>query len=239
MDNIANIITSFATLLWPVIVIVVLLIFRKSVRNLIDSASGRKFTVKIGEMELSMDDLSKQQAIMIDDLQKRVNELQKAVNGGTLVTKKESSPRDKVAEKKSERIANNPDSALAIDEIDDDISSILWVDDHPQNNALLIESLRKQGIKVVPAQSTQEAIERFKETPFSCVISDSCRHEGKILENCEAGVELARKLRDINDDMPIYLYTDKANPQLKQQAENAGATAVTSSPLELLQLLSD
>ena len=75
MENIANIINSLAALLWPVIVIIILLIFRKSVQDLIDSASGRKFNVRIGEMELSMDELSEQQALMIADLQKRVNEL--------------------------------------------------------------------------------------------------------------------------------------------------------------------
>lgn len=239
METTANIITSLATLLWPIIVIAILFIFRKSVEDLIKSASGRKFTVKIGEMEVSMDDLSKQQAVMIDDLQKRVRALQKQIDGNVAPAELAKETAPKATEPKAEISDKGPLATLPEIEIDDDIGSILWVDDQPQNNALLIESLRKQGVKVVPAQSTKEAIEYFKENPFNCVISDSCRHEGKILENCEAGVELARKLRDINDDMPIYLYTDKANPRLKLDAEKAGATAVTSSPLELLQLLRD
>ena len=236
MENIANIIDSLANLLWPLIVIVILLIFRKGVQDLIDSASGRKFSVKIGEMELSMDELSKQQAIMIDDLQQRVNELQKKVEGGTTTPPPEVNAPVRIAQPQVKEITEIPETEL---DIDDDISSILWVDDEPTNNALLIDSLRKHGVKVVPAESTQEALERFKDTPFSCVISDSCRREGRKLENCQAGVQLARKLRDLNDDIPIYIYTDKVDQQLKQKAESAGATAVTSSPSELMKLLSD
>ena len=81
MEGISTLVTSIATILWPIIVIGILVIFRKSVQGLIDSARGRKFTVKIGEMELSMDEFSKQQGDMIKDLQKRVNELQRKVDG--------------------------------------------------------------------------------------------------------------------------------------------------------------
>mgnify|MGYP002713157411 CR=1 FL=1 len=240
MENIANIINSLATLLWPLIVIVILLIFRKSVQDLIDSASGRKFSVKIGEMELSMDELSQQQAMMIEDLQTRVNELQKKIEGGVeiVATKAvpETAPAERAEETETVHVAKVREEEI---DIDDDISAILWVDDQPKNNALLIESLRKHGITVIPAESTQEALERFSAIPFNCVISDSCRKEGNKLENCQAGIELARKLRDVNDEVPIYIYTDKVNPQLKQKAESAGATAVTSSPSELLKFLSD
>ncbi len=239
MENFATLLDSLATLLWPLIVIFILFIFRKSVESLINSAAnGRKFSVRIGEMELSMDELSKQQAMMIADLQKRVNELQKKVDSGTAVleTALEEAPLTENMGRDLVKMAAPSDEDF---EVDDDISSILWVDDQPKNNALLIDSLRKQGVKVIPAQSTQEALELFKETPFNCVISDSCRQEGKILENCEAGVQLARKLREINHKMPIYIYTDKANPQLKQKAESAGATAVTSSPSELMRFLRD
>jgi len=240
MESIANIINSLATLLWPLIVIAILLIFRKSVQDLIDSASGRKFSVKIGEMELNMDELSQQQAMMIEDLQTRVNELQKKIEGGVEIVTTKAVPETASAERaeKTEIVQIAKVREEEID-IDDDITAILWVDDQPKNNALLIDSLRKHGITVIPAESTEEALERFGNIPFNCVISDSCRKEGNKLENCQAGIELARKLRDVNDEVPIYIYTDKVNPQLKQKAENAGATAVTSSPSELLKFLSD
>lgn len=238
MENTATLINSIAALLWPLIVIFILLIFRKNVQGLIESARGRKFTVKIGEMELSMDELSKQQAIMIEDLQTRVNKLQKEIEGGALsITEKamrETLPSVETADVKTVQTAASPQDEI---NINDDISAILWVDDQPKNNALLIASLRKHGISVVPAESTEEALERFKDIRFNCVISDSCRKEGNKLENCSAGIKLARKLRSINENMPIYIYTDKANPRLKQIAEEAGATAVTSSPSELLKFL--
>jgi CheY-like chemotaxis protein/uncharacterized coiled-coil protein SlyX len=193
-------------------------------------------------MELSMDELSQQQAIMIEDLQTRVNELQKKMEGkadqlAALAPPLDSVPQAEATQREVAKIAKSPH----IDEldIDDDITTILWVDDQPKNNALLIDALRKQKITVIPAESTAEALARFKDMPFNCVISDSCRREGNKLENCQAGIELARKLREVNKDVPIYIYTDKTNPKLKQKAEDAGATAVTSSPSELLKLLSD
>ena len=241
MENTANIIDSVANLLWPVIVIVVLIAFRKSVLGLIDSARGRKFNVKIGDMELSMDEISQQQTMMIKDLQTRVNELQRQIEGEAPKTKaiaaepiREISPP---AEKSHDR--KPPIAAYANLDLDDDISAILWVDDEPKNNALLIDALHYLGISVSTAASTTEAVQRFKHGSFDCVISDSCRHEGKDFDNCQAGIELASLIREVDDEVPIYIYTDKVDAKLKQKAEHAGATAVTSSPSELLKLLSD
>ena len=51
MEGISSLINSIATILWPIIVVFILFLFRKNVQGLIESARGRKFTVKIGEME--------------------------------------------------------------------------------------------------------------------------------------------------------------------------------------------
>ncbi|MBT7188880.1 MAG: response regulator, partial [Anaerolineae bacterium] len=51
MEAFAPIIESIATILWPIIVIIILLSFRKNIQSLIKSGENRKFTVKIGEME--------------------------------------------------------------------------------------------------------------------------------------------------------------------------------------------
>ncbi|MCF6277407.1 MAG: response regulator [Anaerolineales bacterium] len=243
MENIATVIDSIATILWPLIVIIILFSFRKNIRSLIKSSETRKFTVKIGEMELSMDELSKQQGDMIKDLQTRVNELQRELDS------RQSAPvTDDIAVAAAEegrtadKAATAPDKptpkSVALD-IDDDISDILWVDDHPRNNAFLIDSLKYNGITVSTAEDTQEALDRFKRGSFDCVISDSCRYEGKEFNNCHAGFELASQIREIDQDIPIYIYTDKVNEKMKQKARSVGATAVTSSPSELLKMLSD
>ncbi len=245
MEGISTLINSIATIMWPLIVIVILVLFRKNVQALIESARGRKFQVKIGDMELSMDELSQQQTVMINDLQKRVNELQRKLDAqqtepAKAPEVKEVQPaksiREIVEEKETPKVESYAYENL---DLDDDISSILWVDDKPTNNALLIDALQNLGIAVSTAENTQKAIEHFKHGSFDCVISDSCRRESGQLNNCQAGIELASLIRELDEEVPIYIYTDKVDATLKQKAENAGATAVTSSPSELLKLLSD
>lgn len=247
MESIAPFIESLATILWPIIVIIILFSFRSNIQALIKSSETRKFTVKIGEMEISMDEFSQQQAVMIKDLQTRVNAIQRQLeaNAAPKAMPKAaeqaaiSPPGAEISEEKREADKEVIDTSYEKLDLDDDISSILWVDDHPKNNALLIASLQKSGVTVSSAMNTQEAVERFKHGSFDCVISDSCRHEGRELDNCQAGIELASQIREMNNKVPIYIYTDKVDQKLKQKAEDAGATAVTSSPSELLKLLSD
>lgn len=248
MESIATIIESIATILWPVIVIIILLSFRQNIQALIKSSETRKFQVKIGDMEISMDEFSQQQAMMIKDLQTRVNDIQRQLEGDTpkamakAAVPEEVNPPAAVAAEPSEKRSVEEDTVEAhYEKIDlyNDISSILWVDDHPKNNAMLINSLQNSGITVSSAMNTKEAVERFKHGSFDCVISDSCRYEGRELNNCQAGIELASLIREENADVPIYLYTDKVDVKMKRKAEEAGATAVTSSPSELLKLLSD
>ena len=249
MERIAPVIESIATILWPIIVIVILFIFRKSVQALIDSARGRKFAVKIGEMELSMDEFSKQQGDMIKDLQTRVNKLQRQmeiidkVPTKATVSEEELGFKDRrVDVRRAEDIydaESKPNAKSVTIDIDDDISDILWVDDHPKNNAFLIASLNKEGISVSTAKHTKEAIKRFERGAFDCVISDSTRLEGNEIQNHQAGFELAGALREIDECVPIYIYTDEVNEKMKEKAHDVGATAITSSPSELWKLLSD
>ncbi|MCP4141154.1 MAG: response regulator [Chloroflexi bacterium] len=251
MEGISTLINSIATILWPIIVIGILFIFRKNVQGLIESARGRKFTVKIGEMELSMDEFSKQQGDMIKDLQKRVNELQRKIElkstepeAAPMAEMEEESGAEPVAEESAEpenarETASKPDAESVTLDIDDDITDILWVDDNPKNNAFLIDSLYYQGVSVSTAENTKEAVERFKHGAFDCVISDSCRHEGKEVDNCQAGFELASIIREMDEEVRIYIYTDKVDEKMRMKAQHVGATAITSSPSELLKLLSD
>jgi hypothetical protein len=75
---VSNAISAVASLLWPLIVLVALVVFRNPLTRLIRQ---RDFTVKIAGQELSVSDLSQQQIAMITDLQKQVAELEKQVTG--------------------------------------------------------------------------------------------------------------------------------------------------------------
>src|ERR1035441_7021379 len=81
MEQFAKVVEALSTLLWPLIVVAVIVIFRPAVSRLIESARSRKFTVKIGGQELTMDEASEQQSSLIADLQSQLSDLRKRVEG--------------------------------------------------------------------------------------------------------------------------------------------------------------
>ena len=238
MEGIAQLVGSIATLLWPLLVIIVLLIFRKSLLSLIKTGESRGFSVKIGDMEVSMDELSKQQGDMIKDLQMRINTIQKDLDAMRGLGGMESAPEpDFEAARGTEEMS----FGLGVDTKphDEDIQSILWVDDKPVNNAFLIDSLKYKGIEVSTAKSTQDALEHFKHGSFDCVITDLTRSEGGVMPNRQAGFELASAIRELDEEIPVYIYTAKFDEKMRQKAREVGAKGITNSPSELLNMLGD
>jgi CheY-like chemotaxis protein len=220
MEIVPEILKSIASLLWPLIVIIILLAFRKQVSDLIETARSRKFTVKVGEMELSMEEYNKQQGELIKDLQNQVAALQKVQ--GQSSDHKTASP------------AFAPGSSSPIHP---STRSVLWVDDHPRNNAMLIQNLQDAGIMVTTATSTREATGLFRAKTFDKVVTDLSRKENEHV-NPMAGLDLVKSLREMNDDVPIYIYTstDKAE-KMFDAAQEAGANQITGSATILMALL--
>jgi CheY-like chemotaxis protein len=216
MEYVSEILKAIASLLWPVIVIVILLAFRRQVAGLIETARSRKFVVKVGEMELSMDEYNKQQSDLIKDLQNQVAAMQKS---------QDPRQRDETA------------SFAAEDASRMHMRSILWVDDYPRNNAVLIENLRQAGIAVTTSVTTQEALGRLRTLPFDKVVTD-LDHPDNGSPNATAGIELVKSVRVMNKDIPIYIYTSAYKAEkMFLEAQEAGANQITASPTILMALL--
>lgn len=118
--------------------------------------------------------------------------------------------------------------------------SVLWVDDHPKSNGLIIEYLKSLGIDVVTVESTKQAFALLGRRKFDRLISDMGRagDEG----GARAGVELIKKIRaggaPAYRDIPIVVYCSAAAAQqYGQEAVTAGAERVTPSQSELLEAL--
>jgi CheY-like chemotaxis protein len=220
MENLAAIIQSIASLVWPLIIIIVLYGFRSNIKDLIESAKSRKFTVKVAGNELTMEEASEKQRSLIADLQKQLGELQTKVD--THFHGQPTSPpieQAKSAEKQSEAAR-----------------LILWADDNPKNNSFLIQNLQDQGIHVVTALSTKEALDKMRSANFDRVITDMGRNEdGRF--NPIAGLELTKMIRKTNATIPIYVYTSRRGMQEQLAAKEAGVTSVTTSPSNLLNML--
>lgn len=217
MIDFGKILEGIATLLWPIIIIILIILFRPAVAAIIESAKSRKFTLKIGNQELTMEEIDKQQRNLISDIQSRVIELEYKIEGKT-----QSDPA-LLELSQTERSARK--------------KSILWVDDNPKNNSYYVQQLYDMGLTVDLALSTSAGLERFNEGQYSLVISDMGRTEkGSFMGT--AGLELFKEIRNKNANVPfIILTTTRAAREYAPAAKALGITSITSSPTELFAVL--
>jgi CheY-like chemotaxis protein len=217
MASITALIVAISTLLWPVILIALILVFRPAVASLIDSARSRKFTLKIGGQELSMDEANEQQRILIADLQSQIAEIRKRL--GTQDSAQARAPVAGVEERGAEAF------------------SVLWVDDDPKNNSYFVEELTRLGARVDLARSTAEGLSMFGRRRYSVVISDMGRTEnGK--DNFRAGLDLLAALKERDKTVSFILFSStRGVKEHREEALRLGARGITSSASELYALL--
>lgn len=217
MKEYSELIKGIASILWPLIVVVIIIIFRPAVAGIIESARSRKFTLKIGGQELSMEEVNQQQRNLIADLQTQVNELHKKVEGSEISSRLTTAPVRKLAERRR---------------------SILWVDDQPKNNSVFVQQLSDRGITVDLAFSTADGLAKFSRGQYGLVISDMGRRENGTY-NADAGLDLLRSIREKNNDIPFIVFcSSRGVREYRGEAIAQGATAITSSTTELYGILS-
>lgn len=216
MENAANLFSALASLAWPVVFAVLLFKLYDPIRKLVESASGRKFTLKVAGNELSMEEVSEQQGKIVRDLQLKLAELEK--NLAASAPSAQMAPRAPMAAR----------SAPAAE-----TRRILWVDDMPRNNSFLIAALQEQGVRVDQATSTDEGLARAKSLRYDAVVSDMGRPEGE-----KAGIDLTRKLKALQPQTPVFLFCSPHSAlALRDEALAAGADGITASGTSLLSAL--
>jgi CheY-like chemotaxis protein len=225
MENLPDLLRAVASLLWPVIVVILLFAFRDAIRQVIRSAQSRKFTVKVGEMEVEMDEYNRQQSELIKDLQNQVVSLQKAIEGGQ--TPGQADPQQATVPDYSLEAAPRP-------------RSVLWVGDHPHENAVMLQNLQDAGIQVTTALSSREGLTRLRAAPFDTVVTDLDHPNGTIPAGSVPGIELIKAIRQMDENIPVYVFTSPRKAEkMCDAAQDAGANQVTASPTILLALLKD
>jgi len=209
MEPLAKVLSALASLAWPAIFAVVIFIFFEPLKKLIESARGRKFTIKVAGNELTMEEASEIQRQTLTDIQSKLAELEKQLST--------SAPRTFLLESTPSRSSKR----------------ILWVDDRPKNNSYLVASLEERGAKVDVAVNTEEGIEKFKALPYDIVLSDMGRPESD-----KAGIDLVKRIRQLNPRVPFFIFCDGwAARNLREEALAAGVTEITSSGTTLLSQL--
>ncbi|EIO9265697.1 MULTISPECIES: response regulator [Vibrio] len=213
--DLVKLMEALSKILWPLIFVYLLFSFKSTIKSLIESATSRKFTLKVAGNELTMDEVTEQQRIIISDMQSEIGDLRKVVDA----------------------LSSRDDTPLIIDEShraeSQRISRVLWVDDQPQNNAFLIANLESMGVTVKTAESTKSALNMYRNGRYDSVISDMGRPEGD-----RAGIELAREIRMMDNEIPIHIYCGGwAAKNLRDEAIEAGVNSITSSGTVLLSSL--
>jgi CheY-like chemotaxis protein len=256
MDD--KMILAIASLLWPVIVILVILYFRPAVTQVIQSATSRKFALKIGGQELTMEEANQNQQKMISDLQMKILEIKKALDEGrTGATAKRAVSLAAFAsgDKTAGALAplwraddtgshmTGPGAGGTVGNTERPLPKdfqpgrILWVDDNPKNISSLLQFLEDRGVRVSQATSTAEGLRLLQGRHFDCVISDMRREEGVQLKEA-AGLTLLKKVRAKYADLPFIFFTgDGSIARHGEDAVKFGANEITSSATDLLGLL--
>lgn len=163
--------------------------------------------------EIEVTELSRLQQKSLDDMQEAVTQLLLAhpPDGSAAVTALAGMP----AEKKPATL-------------------VLWLDDHPRNNTLLVEQMERENIKVDQATSTRQALAMLQQKPYALLITDMARVENRRRIK-DAGVRTVRDVRQAQPALPIIVYCSKDTlASYGTEAESAGARFITTSGTSLL-----
>ena len=107
--------------------------------------------------------------------------------------------------------------------------SILWVDDNPANNELVVRALKKLQLDVEQATSTESALAAMQRRHFDLVISDMGRGE-----DMRAGYGLLKAIRDQSNQVPFLVFAGSDSPEFRREAAALGAQLSTNDMLELI-----
>lgn len=110
----------------------------------------------------------------------------------------------------------------------DSIGRVLWVDDHPQNNAKERRFLEDRKIAVYQVETSEDALALLAMYEYGAVISDMNRDERPL-----AGLELVGEMRRRSDRTPFIVYTVVPSAAQRKLVAEAGGQHAMATPAEL------
>jgi CheY-like chemotaxis protein len=239
----ARVIEAIGSLLWPLLAAVLLIRVIPHIPGVVAdlrrAMRTRAFTVRIGGVELSVEEAAEQ-------LRRHVADLQDHLAGelaGRDAAGPPAPPRSPGAAPPPSPGAAPPPQVPVPDgawdrsapAADQGRPTILWVDDEPDANTLELAKLRDDGVEVLLARSTAEAMDVLSlRRGVGAIVTDLGRSEDGEFRS-HAGLALLRQLHEAEQDQPVVVYTSLRRVELdRQDALDAGAAVVTASPVELL-----
>lgn len=222
----AALIEAISGLAWPILAAVVLWKIFPTLRRVIDS---RKFSIKLGGMEVSVQEASENLATQVNDLQQKVTELRFLAKRPIVPATSDVQPSPAIRAGGAQKPG-----------VQQSFRRILWVDDQPENNVFEIAKLRSEGLDVVEARSTSEAVSFLVagRDPVGLVISDMGRREDGEFRP-KAGILLIEKIREAGyAQLPVLVYSSARHlDRTREEVLSAGGAGATASPVELFELV--
>lgn len=204
-----ELLSSIADLAWPAVALLGLVLFARPLAGLLRSGRDRdEVTLEVGGQKLTLGKFREQQNADVLDLRRQIDDLRRQIEGAPPNPPPERRP-----------------------------AAVLWVDDRPENNALLVDQLETDGVRVDIARTTPEGLALAGRRAYGAIITDMTRWEAG-QKHPFAGTELARALRSAGDTTPILVFTSgRSSRDQGRDALAAGADTVTSSGVDLMAFL--
>ena len=112
------------------------------------------------------------------------------------------------------------------------VPQILYTEDDADTRELVSYVLTTSNCKVTLADSDAKALLLAETIKFDLFVIDNWLHEG-------SGIELCKKLRELDPDTPILFYSGAAFDKDKQEAFASGAQAYLTKPVDNDELVKE
>jgi CheY-like chemotaxis protein len=201
-------------LIWPIVVVFILLIFKKPIGEFLSNLQKSKIKVDKEGVSLEFDATKAEVVSML---------------GAASASQAGNDPK-KVDWGEIAKTVNRLEE-INVKKLYE--TKVLWVDDFPQNNLYERKSLEVLGIRFTLSSSTEDALEKLKSNEYDLIISDMGRGENK-----QAGFDLLKEAKKISKT-PFIIYSFGVTTERIREAKEKGAFGETSSPRELFQLVID
>ncbi|KAA5828766.1 response regulator [Saccharopolyspora hirsuta] len=249
-----ELISAVAELMWPLMALLAIFVFRRSIGRVLRTAEKRELEFEIGGQKLTMHQVNDQQNEMIQDLQRQLSALSRELA---------ERDRTRIADEPAKTAApvpalpDGPDfptegrGELPVDgepsgnghgemppvrePVGPEPFAVLWVAEKPQAHAILAEQLRDNGVRVTMVTTTDAALAELSQRPYRLIVEDMGRKENGRWRP-DAGLALLRELRDLGVDTPVIVFSSQQlQQQYGEQARRSGAVGTTSSTYEMFQ----
>jgi DNA-binding response OmpR family regulator len=112
------------------------------------------------------------------------------------------------------------------------VGSILYAEDDDDTRELVALMLARSNYRVVPAENHDDALLLARANQFDLYLIDNWLPGG-------SGIDLCKKLREVNSWTPILFYSGAGYERDKQQALAAGAQGYLVKPVDHDELIAE